>query len=80
MIPSLPSNWPALLLWPGALVVAAWLSYWLASRLLHRVIRGATSRTRSTWDDRIVERKVFRRLAHVVPALVFFLGIGPALA
>ncbi len=79
MIPSLPPNWPALLLWPGALVVAAWLSYWLASRLLHRVIRGATSRTRSTWDDRIVERKVFRRLAHVVPALVFFLGIGPAL-
>ncbi len=79
MIPSLPPDWPALLLLPGALGVAAWLSYWLTSRLLHRAIRGATSRTRSTWDDHIVERKVFRRLAHVVPAVVVYLGIGSAL-
>ena len=79
MIPSLPPDWPVLLLLPGALGVAAWLSYWLTSRLLHRAIRGATSRTRSTWDDHIVERKVFRRLAHVVPAVVVYLGIGSAL-
>ena len=79
MIPYLPSGWPQLAVPVVLLAVAAWLSQWAASRILHRVISGVTSRTRSTWDDRLVERKVFGRLAQVVPALVVYLGIGPAL-
>ncbi len=79
MIPYLPPGWPQLAVPVVLLAVAAWLSQWAASRILHRVISGVTSRTRSTWDDRLVERKVFGRLAQVVPALVVYIGIGPAL-
>ena len=79
MIPALPENWTTLALAVAILVMGAWIAGWVATRLLYRAIRGVTSRTRSTWDDRLVERKVFGRLAHVVPALIVYLGIGWAL-
>ena len=79
MIPHLPENWPSVAVSMAILVIAAWIAGWLASRVLHRVIGKVTARTRSTWDDRLIERGVFRRLARVVPALVVYLGIGPAL-
>ena len=75
----LPEYWPSLAAAAAALALAAWAAGWVASRILHRVISGVTSRTRSTWDDRLIERGVFRRLARVVPAVVVYLGIGPAL-
>ncbi|MCY4400205.1 MAG: mechanosensitive ion channel [Gemmatimonadetes bacterium] len=79
MFPSLPENWMTLALAPVILAVGASVAGWVATRLLHRAIGGVTSRTRSTWDDRLVERKVFGRLALVVPAVIVYLGIGWAL-
>ncbi len=79
MIPQLPASWPSLAAALAILAVVAWAAGWVATRILHRVISGVTSRTRSTWDDRLIERGVFRRLAGVVPAVVVYLGIGPAL-
>ena len=76
---ALPPDWPDLLLWLGVLAVAALIADRVASGLLQRVFGGVAARTRSSWDDRIAERKVVRRLAHVVPALVVYFGIGPAL-
>ena len=76
---SLPPDWPDLLLRIGVLAVAALIADRVASGLLQRVFGGVAARTRSSWDDRIAERKVVRRLAHVVPALVVYFGIGPAL-
>ena len=79
MIPQLSQSWPSLAAAVAVLALAAWASGQVTSRILHRVIGGVTSRTRSTWDDRLVERGVFRRLALVVPAVVVYLGIGRAL-
>ncbi|MDE2793385.1 MAG: mechanosensitive ion channel, partial [Gemmatimonadota bacterium] len=79
MIPQLPENWPSVAAAVAVLAVVAWAAGWVATRILHRVISGVTSRTRATWDDRLIERGVFRRLAGVVPAVVVYLGIGPAL-
>ena len=76
---ALPADWPNLLLWTGVLAVAALIADRVASGLLQRVFGRVAARTRSSWDDRIAERKVVQRLAHVVPALVVYLGIGPAL-
>ena len=76
---ALPPNWPNLLIGVGILAVAAWVADRIASGLLQRVFGRVAARTRSSWDDRIAERKVVQRLAHVVPALVVYLGIGPAL-
>ena len=78
MIPQLPENWPSVAAAVAILAVVAWAAGWVATRILHRVISGVTSRTRATWDDRVIERGVFRRLARVVPAVVVYLGIGRA--
>ena len=79
MIPQLPQGWPSVVAAVAILAVVAWGAGWVATRILHRVISGVTARTRSTWDDRLIERGVFRRLAGVVPAIVVYLGIGRAL-
>ncbi len=75
----LPLDWTTTAIRLAVLAAGAWLGAWIASRALHRTISGFTARTRSTWDDRIVERRVFARLAQVVPAVIVYLGIGPAL-
>ena len=79
MIPQLPETWPSLAAAVAILALVAWAAGWVSTRILHRVISGVTSRTRSTWDDRLIESGVFKRLARVVPAVVAYLGIGRAL-
>ncbi len=78
-LPTIPPDWPNLAIALGVLAAGAWLLDWIASRFLHRAFARVAARTRSQWDDRIADRKVLARLAHVVPALVVYLGIGPAL-
>ncbi len=78
-MPSLPENWLSVVGVVAALVVVAWAADRLTLRVLRGAVRRLTARTKSTWDDRIVERKVFARLAHVVPAVILYYGIGPAL-
>jgi miniconductance mechanosensitive channel len=62
-----------------ALTVLAWLANTLVRRLFVGLVHGIAQRTKSTWDDRILERRVFDRLANVAPALVTYAGIGWAL-
>ena len=62
-----------------SLTILAWAANVVARRLFLGVVHRVASRTRSTWDDRIIERRVFHRLANVVPALVTYGGIGWAL-
>ncbi len=62
-----------------ALLLAAWVAYRITVRIGRGIIRRAAARTTSTWDDRIIERKVFARLATIVPAVIVYAGIAPAL-
>ena len=75
----LPDNWLSLV---GGLVIlaaGAWIVDWVTTRVVHGAIRRVAARTRSSWDDRVIERKVFARLSHIVPAAIFYYGIGPVL-
>ncbi len=51
-------------------VLVSVLFYVVAKRILLRLVRAATRRTRTTWDDVFVEERLFSRLAHLVPAVV----------
>jgi miniconductance mechanosensitive channel len=61
------------------LLVAAFITYRITVRVGRKVLRRWAAATRSTWDDRLIEQKVFAKLAHAVPAVVLWYGIGPAL-
>jgi miniconductance mechanosensitive channel len=44
-------------------------------RVLTKLVRRAAKGTRGQWDDIIVERNAFGRLAQIVPALVIYFGV-----
>ena len=62
-----------------ALTILAWAANVVARRVFLGLVRRVASKTRSTWDDRLMERRVFHKLANVAPALVTYIGIGWAL-
>ena len=78
-MPFLPDNWLSLVGGLVILVAAAWIADWVTTRIVHGAIRRIAARTRSSWDDRVIERKVFARLSHIVPAVIVYYGIGPVL-
>ncbi len=52
------------------LVIAAAAGHLITKHLIVRLVKTAAGKTRTTWDDALVESKVFSRLAHLVPALI----------
>ena len=58
------------------LLVVAIAADLLAKRLLVAAVHVVAERSRVTWDDVLVEYKVFSRLAKLVPALIVISAIG----
>ncbi len=52
--------------------LAAFLALRITQKVALRAIQKIALKTSSDWDDRLVKHKVFRRLAHVIPAIVIF--------
>ena len=63
-----------------SLIVLAWMANIVTRRVFLELVHKLMSRTRSTWDDRLFERRVFHQLASVAPALVVYVGIDWALS
>ncbi len=61
------------LVWFLAVLVAAWVANWIAKRVLLVLIRRAVKKSKTKWDDILVERGVFTRLSHIAPAVVIYL-------
>ncbi len=57
----------------GTLLVA-FVAFQVVRRLVVRALHKLAAKTRTRWDDALVEHKVFQRLTHLVPALVFYLA------
>ncbi len=57
------------------LLVAAGIAYWLTNRFLVTAVRAFAHRTAHTWDDALIQFRVFARLAQLVPAYIIYLGI-----
>ena len=77
MLDQLFSTYPLLFTIAGSLllILIAILADLGAKRLLLAAVRVIAARTRSEWDDALVEQKVFDRLAQVVPAIILYAGI-----
>jgi miniconductance mechanosensitive channel len=58
-----------------ALLGAATLLYYLVRSVLVASIRRFAARSRTAWDDALVDNGVFGRLAHIPPALLVYYGV-----
>ena len=67
-------GWSAKLVVVVATAAIAWLAYFVTLRLTLAIIRKMVVRTRTQWDDRLVERGVFDRLAWLVPAAIVYVA------
>ena len=65
-----PIAWRALSIL-GVILLSA-LTYYLSKRLVLRVVRYVIRKTTFKWDDVILDRGVFNKLAYLPPALVFY--------
>lgn len=54
------------------LTLISLLADFLSRKILVRVIHAAVKRTKATWDDYFYEQRVFKSLAHLVPAGIVF--------
>jgi miniconductance mechanosensitive channel len=77
MLDQLSSIHPLLPVVAGSLILllVAILADLVAKRLLLVAIRAVATRTRSDWDDALVEHKVFGRLAQIIPAIIVSAGV-----
>lgn len=62
-----------------AVVLAAIGAYFIAFRLVVRLIRALVKRSENTWDDELVHSRVFRWIAQLVPGMVLWVGGQAAL-
>jgi len=55
-----------------AVVLISFVANFVAKRWIVGTITRIVKKSKSTWDDILVERKVFWRLSHIAPALVIY--------
>ena len=72
------ADFSAHLLITVAELVLAWFVWWLTVKVVFRLLKGVVKRTKVTWDDELLERKFFYRLAWLAPAAVIR-TLGPTL-
>ena len=59
----------------AVILIVAVLAYVVARWWLVAAIRRLVKRSRVTWDDALVEARIFIQLAHIAPALVVYYGV-----
>jgi miniconductance mechanosensitive channel len=56
-------------------ILASWIALHIARRILVVGIRTFVAKSDVQWDDRLVDAKLFIRLAHLAPALIIYYGV-----
>lgn len=59
-------------IWSVITLIAVWLSYRISTRYVVKLIEKVIFKTKSKYDDLLVERHVFKRLVNIIPALVAY--------
>ena len=65
-------SWMSTLIMVLAVFIIAWLSKIFAKLVIMRVVTFAVKRSKSTYDDKFLETRMFQRLAWIVPGLVVY--------
>ncbi len=63
----------------AVIIILALIADYLTRKVILVLVARIAKKTETEWDDILVERKFFHKLAHFAPALVVYLTIGIAL-
>lgn len=55
-----------------AIAIISFLSDFITKQIILALLRKAIRRTRTLWDDVLLENRVFHKLAHIVPAIIIY--------
>lgn len=58
------------------MAVIALLAYYASKYLFVRAMVGVSKRSKNRWDDVLVQKKFFTRMAHIAPAIIIYISIG----
>jgi miniconductance mechanosensitive channel len=64
-----------ILLFIGVIIVS-WLADYLVKKILISTITVAVRKSKTKWDDILLQRKFFNRIAHFAPALIFYFAVN----
>ena len=56
-----------------SIILLSIITYWIAKHFILKGLTTIINRTTTEWDDMILRKKVFNRLAHLAPALVLYM-------
>ena len=73
----LPQETSLLITQYGALLVVligGWLVNFITKQFILHVVERVVKRSKTTWDDAMLKRRVFHRLSHLAPATLFYLA------
>ena len=56
------------------LVLVGWIADFIAKKIILTTVTQLTKKTETLWDDILVEKKVFHRLAGLAPAFTFYIA------
>lgn len=57
-------------------IIIAWIANLIAKKILISIITKLVRKTKTHWDDILLERKVFNKIAHFAPAAIIYFSAG----
>lgn len=56
-----------------AIIIISIIINFIAKKVILTILHRITKKTKNTWDDALMERKVFSKLSHLAPAIIIYL-------
>jgi miniconductance mechanosensitive channel len=66
------ADWIKLLVVFAIIAILAWIANFIAKKIILTVLNQIAKKSETVWDDFLIERKVFHKLAHLAPAFVVY--------
>lgn len=63
-----------LLIQISALIIVSLISWYISKKFVKKIVYYYVKKSDNAWDDIIYEKRVFDRLAHIVPAMFFYVA------
>ncbi|TKG95949.1 mechanosensitive ion channel [Puteibacter caeruleilacunae] len=55
-----------------SIIIIAFIAAYITRKILLRLVNKIAKKTKTNWDDILVEKKFFRALVHIVPAMIIY--------